>query len=141
MVVLSDHWTRSVDSLGSTQADFSGPYFGQLAWFTKFHHEQLPSALERYANEAKRLTQVLEDWLVKQKTDQGETWLVGGRMTYVDLAFITWQIVIGMVVRKDVYDMTEYPSVNAWITNMIHRDAVKKTLKKAGWGMPVYGEA
>jgi glutathione S-transferase len=30
------------------QTTAQGPYYGQAAWFTKFHHEQLPSAKERY---------------------------------------------------------------------------------------------
>lgn len=118
----------------------SGPYFGQLAWFVKFHQEKIPSAIERYSNEAKRLTQVLEDWLSKQESAGDGPWLVGDKMTFADLSFITWTLVIGMIADKDVYNISEYPTVNAWIARMIHREAVKKAIKNAGWGKPVYGE-
>jgi len=35
-----------------------GPYFGQAAWFAKFHHEQLPSAKERYFDQIKSVLRV-----------------------------------------------------------------------------------
>ncbi|RYO75308.1 hypothetical protein DL764_010478 [Monosporascus ibericus] len=37
-----------------------GPYFGQAGWFTVLHHEKLPSAIERYRGEVKRILGVLE---------------------------------------------------------------------------------
>ena len=56
-----------------------GPYFGQAAWFLNFHHEQLPSAQERYLKEIERVTEVLDGWLSKHK------YLVGDKATYADL--------------------------------------------------------
>jgi glutathione S-transferase len=50
-----------------------GPYFGQGAWFTKFHPEKLPSAQERYLNEIKRVVGVLDKHL------QGREYLVGDK--------------------------------------------------------------
>ncbi len=32
-----------------------GPYFGQRVWYTTFHQEKLPSVVERYSNEIKRV--------------------------------------------------------------------------------------
>lgn len=36
------------------QASGVGPYFGQKAWFDHYHHEKLPSAIERYDKEIQR---------------------------------------------------------------------------------------
>ena len=62
------------------------PYFGQATWFQKFHSEKIPSAIERYDNEVKRVFGVLESVLVKRPSG----FLVGDKATIADLAFITW---------------------------------------------------
>ena len=69
------------------QPSFS-PYFGQSAWFQKFHSEKLPSAIERYNNEIKRVFSVLEGVLSKQK------YLVGNKVTIADLSFIPWNVAV-----------------------------------------------
>ncbi|KIP08814.1 hypothetical protein PHLGIDRAFT_23327 [Phlebiopsis gigantea 11061_1 CR5-6] len=66
------------------QASGQGPYYGQVAWFSKYHPEKIPSAIERYCNEAKRVLSVLESVLSKQE------WLVGGKMTVADIPFVMW---------------------------------------------------
>ena len=66
------------------QVSGQGPYYGQANWFNVAHPERLPSAIERYKNEIKRVTGVLERVL------EGKEWLVGGKCTYADLAFIPW---------------------------------------------------
>lgn len=63
------------------QASGQGPYFGQLGWFAFFHQEKIPSAIERYKNEVKRVLSVLDGVLSKQ------SWLVGGKPTIADLSF------------------------------------------------------
>lgn len=73
-----------------------GPYYGQAAWFTKFHPEQLPSAQERYYKEIKRVTSVLEGHLQKQDKGQDGPWLVGNKFSYADLAFVPWQYIVQM---------------------------------------------
>jgi len=62
------------------------PYFCQAAWFQKFHSEKIPSAIERYDNETKRVFGVLESVLAKCPSG----YLVGDKATVADLAFITW---------------------------------------------------
>jgi glutathione S-transferase len=62
------------------------PYFGQAAWFRKSHSEKIPSAIERYDNEIKRVFGVLE--LVLAERPSG--YLVGDKATIADLSFITW---------------------------------------------------
>ena len=66
------------------QASGQGPYFGQVAWFLFYHPEKVPSALERYRNEIKRVFGVLEAVLSKQE------WLVGGKATVADISFISY---------------------------------------------------
>lgn len=68
-----------------------GPYYGQAVWFTKFHSEQVPSAKERYYNEVKRVTSVLDGHLKSQPKGADGPWLVGGKFSYADLAFVPWQ--------------------------------------------------
>ena len=60
------------------QMSGQGPYFGQKGWFSRFHTEHLPSAIDRYANEIKRVVGVLDRVL----KDNGTGWLVGGKCTY-----------------------------------------------------------
>ena len=66
------------------QASGQGPYFGQAAWFSYFHEEKIPSAIERYKKEIQRVWSVLES-VLKEKE-----WLVAGKCTVADLSFITY---------------------------------------------------
>lgn len=68
------------------QASGQGPYFGQLAWFTFFHPEKIPSAQERYKNEILRVLGVLESVLSQQE------WLNAGKVTVADLSFIQFVV-------------------------------------------------
>ena len=65
------------------QSSGQGPYFGQAAWFTFYHPEKIPSAVDRYKNEIKRVLGVLDGVLAKQE------WLVAGKATIADISFIT----------------------------------------------------
>lgn len=116
------------------QATGQGPYFGQAVWFKKFHPEKIPSALDRYLKEIDRVSGVLEGWLAKQKEQYPTTdgpWLVGGRISYADIAFVQWQRVIGMILQKDEYDIERYPLLNEWIQKMLARDTVKKAIERS----------
>lgn len=109
------------------QTTGQGPYYGQAVWFTKFHHEQLPSAIERYTKEIGRVTGVLEGHLEKQKSEAagGEgPWLVGGKFSYADLAFVPWQDFAPKVVKG--FNADEYPVVKDWMERMTGRESVKK---------------
>jgi len=81
-------------------------------------------ALDRYAKEANRITAVLEEHLSKQK--KGEEWLVGGKCSYADIAFVSWQGGLGMVATKEEYDEDKYPHVKAWLARMLEREGTKK---------------
>lgn len=112
--------------VSQTYTDTSkGPYFGQLAWFKKFHPEPVPSAEERYSNEVKRVSGVLEGYLKRQKTNGDGPWLVGDRISYADISFLSWQL-IAVTFFAGAYDPSEFPTVTAWVEKMKNRPAIKK---------------
>lgn len=119
------------------QVSGQGPYFGQAAWFAKFHPEQLPSAKERYNNEVKRVSGVLDEWLGQQKQKYAETggdgpWLVGNRCSFADISFIMWDLVIGMILPKEEYDTSKFPHLADWYGRMASRKAIKPVVSAAG---------
>lgn len=78
-----------------------GPYYGQGVWFAFFHHEKLPSAVERYFKEAERVRSVLDLHLSRQagekqgaKVATKDVWLVGDKMTVADLSWFIWEQII-----------------------------------------------
>lgn len=110
------------------QTTGQAPYFGQAAWFVKFHHEKLPSAIERYLNEIQRVLGVLERVLSDQKekyAGQGGDgpWLVGNKVSYADIAFVPWQNAIRDVLG-DKYSDENFPAVREWLTKLRARPAV-----------------
>jgi glutathione S-transferase len=114
------------------QVSGQGPYYGQAVWFTKFHGERIPSAIERYTKEIGRVTSVLEGHLAQEKEKNSGTdgpWLVGNKMSYADLAFVPWQRLVGTMLEGHKAD--EYPLVKEWIGKMTSRPAVKSVFEKA----------
>ncbi|KAF2266171.1 glutathione S-transferas-like protein [Lojkania enalia] len=114
------------------QVSGQGPYYGQAVWFKKFHHEQLPSAIERYCKEIHRVTGVLEGHLAKNKV-QGNSdgpWLVGDRISYADLSFVSWQV-IGTKKVPEYFNPDEYPHVKEWIDKMMSRKAIQSVMEAA----------
>ena len=114
------------------QATGQGPYYGQASWFKKYHPEHLPSALDRYVKEANRVTSVLEGHLAaKQKQsreDDGDSegpWLVGNKISYVDLAFVPYQTMIYMILGKEEYDEDDFPLVKQWLGRIHSRKSVQ----------------
>jgi glutathione S-transferase len=115
------------------QMSGQGPYYGQAAWFRKFHHEQLPSAIDRYVAEVKRVTGVLESHLSKQRTAHSDSigdgpWLVGNKMTYADMSFLAWQIIVSFFPVPDLYEAGSFPEVFGWLERMKTREGIKKVL-------------
>ena len=115
------------------QASGQGPYYGQAAWFKKFHPEPVPPALERYVKEVNRVSGVLDAYLAQQQKDGGGDgpWLVGNKLSYADLSFIHWQKVIGAILEKDEYNLDNFPHVKDWIGRMSERAKVKAVLESA----------
>ncbi|KAF1938888.1 glutathione S-transferas-like protein [Clathrospora elynae] len=112
------------------QVSGQGPYFGQAMWFTIYHSEQLPSAQDRYYAEIKRVTGVLEDHLKKQVKGKDGPWLVGGKYSFADMAFVPWQAIAGAVLGQKV-DLKEFTEVSAWIEKMKARKSIGPVLEAA----------
>lgn len=111
------------------QMSGQGPYFGQAAWFAFAHPEKIASALDRYFKEIGRVTAVL-DGLLSDKE-----YLVGGKCSYADLAFIPWYQLVpllgsnGTDEQKAMLKLDEkYPHYAKWMKAMLERPAVKKVL-------------
>ncbi|KAJ5228211.1 hypothetical protein N7489_008919 [Penicillium chrysogenum] len=107
------------------QASGQGPYYGQLGWFVR-QTENQNVAIERYTNEVRRVTGVLD------KALSGRQWLVGDKCTFADLAFVPWQNMVGMIIQdKDVEQdfARSFPNVQAWMERMKQMPAVVKVLQ------------
>ncbi|KAH7090697.1 glutathione S-transferase [Paraphoma chrysanthemicola] len=109
------------------QVSGQGPYYGQAMWFTRFHKEQIESAKQRYYDEIKRVTSVLEGHLRKQEKGADGPWLVGGKFSHADLAFLPWQNIAANVF-KDIVDLSEFTEVADWLERLKNRPALKKVL-------------
>ena len=83
----------------------SSPYFGQSAWFQHYHPEKVPSAVERYNNEIKRVFGVLDTVLSNQK------YLVGDKVTIADLSFIPWNMAVAGRLIPDLDLEGDYPAL------------------------------
>lgn len=114
-----------------------GPYFGQWAWFLRFHSEKLPSAVTRYATETERIISVLDGVL----TDSAAGWLVGNHCTYADLSFVTWaHVADGMFKQSGTADVLgRYPSYNKWLKAMGERASVKEVIEAISKGRVEHG--
>jgi glutathione S-transferase len=97
-----------------------GPYFGQKAWFERYHAEKLPSAIERYRKEIKRVLGVVDSHLAKQGTD----YLTGNKVTYADIMFIPY--FKGLVVLAPEVSTSEFKNYEAWLERLMSRPAVAK---------------
>ncbi|KAI1127510.1 glutathione S-transferase [Nemania abortiva] len=108
------------------QVSGQGPYFGQLGWFERHHSERLPSAIERYTNEAKRIIGVIDGHLAKNDTK----FLVGDKPTYADLMFIPYFKAVGKgsLMATDV-DTAQWVHYTAWMKRLHDRPAVAKVAK------------
>jgi glutathione S-transferase len=115
------------------QASGQGPYYGQAAWFKAFHTEKLPSAIERYVSEVNRVTSVLERVLSENtKAGLDGPWLVGGKYSFADFAFVSWQTIITKLVSTEEYNPENYPTVSQWLNKMLERPTVQAGLGQGG---------
>jgi glutathione S-transferase len=105
------------------QVSGQGPYSGQLNWFENHHPgPKVASAIDRYTKEVERMLTVLDTRLA----ENGTGWLVGDRLTYVDLAFLPYATITGNggLVGKEL-DTGRWKQYSAWIAKMRDREAVK----------------
>ncbi|KAG9375980.1 Glutathione S-transferase II [Pyrenophora tritici-repentis] len=99
------------------QVSGQGPYYGQASC------EKLPSAINRYVEEAKRICGVLEQSLTDRE------WLVGDKMTIADLAFVPWNDRLDVVLMCPIESKFDsFPRVKDWHERMIARPSWKKAM-------------
>jgi glutathione S-transferase len=103
------------------QVSGQGPYFGQAAWFTVYHPEKVPSAVERYVNEIRRVAGVLDRSL-------HSGYLVGSRYSYVDAAFLPWFEVAKLFWEEEMDLEKDFPRVKAWLGRVKARPAIARTI-------------
>jgi len=102
-----------------------GPMFGQAHHFMFNPKEEVPYAVERYHNEAKRLYRVMNKRL-------GEAAYLGGDdYTIADIATFPWVDRF----RRHQVALEDYPDVLRWHTELWERPAVKK-----GMEVPFYNQ-
>jgi glutathione S-transferase len=107
------------------QVSGQGPYYGQAYWFMKLHPETVKSAQDRYYAEIKRVTSVLDGHLKGQEKGVDGPWLVGGRFSYADLAFVSWQHTVEVLLKEQV-DLSEFEAVTDWMKRLKKREAIAK---------------
>jgi len=96
-----------------------GPMFGQANHFRQYAVEKIPYAVERYTNEANRLTHVLDKRL-------GEApYLAGDEYSIADMAVFPW---MRNADRRGI-NMAENPHAQRWFDAINARPAVQRALK------------
>lgn len=98
-----------------------GPYFGQVVWFTLYHPEKLPSAVDPYVNEIRRVSNVLDRVL------QDKEFLVGGKFSFADTAFVTWYTIVVLFPERINLE-ADFPRLNSWLERMKLCPAIAKIL-------------
>jgi len=102
------------------QMSGQGPYFGQSAWFQYSSKEKHPDAIERYNNEIRRVLGVLDGVLATRD------YLVGGRCTIADIAFVPWNAGVPAFLIPGLDLDKEFPHMAKWHKRVTDRDALKK---------------
>ncbi|PGG96477.1 glutathione S-transferase, partial [Blastomyces parvus] len=144
----AEHW-HSIQWL-HFQVSGQGPYFGQASWFLNHHPEKLPSAIERYENEMKRVCSVLEGWLAgtlgaaegsgAQGKGKERQYLVGDKCSFADLAFIPWHSHVDKAIGRGAFgggveQAKDFPYMHAWMERIRGREGAKEVsaLNAAEW--------
>ncbi|KAI0903462.1 glutathione S-transferase [Ustulina deusta] len=116
------------------QVSGQGPYYGQAGWFHHQHPEVVPSAIERYDAQARRVLAVLDGWL------EGRDWLVGDKMTYADISFVPWNDRFDAVVSCHADNKFEgFANVASWHECMTRRHSWKVAMRHRDRGMDEQG--
>ncbi|KAI1335705.1 glutathione S-transferase [Xylariaceae sp. FL0016] len=106
------------------QTSGQGPYYGIAGWFIHLHPEKVQSAIERYTNQVTRVLCVLEGCL------EGKEWLVGDKMTYVDMAWVPWNDRVDTSLGIPESDKFKgFPNVKAWHERMVSLPSWEKTIQ------------
>ena len=93
-----------------------GPMFGQYNHFKSYAPEPIPYAVDRYANEVRRLHRVLEKRLSQT------AFLAGADYSIADIATFPW---VRNPDRRGV-NLEDFPAVRRWHDSIASRAAVKR---------------
>jgi GST-like protein len=96
-----------------------GPMFGQANHFRAYSVEKISYAIERYTNEANRLTNILDKRLGEAR------YLAGGEYSIADIAVFPWM----RNADKRGINMAEYPHAQRWFDAINARPAVRRALQ------------
>jgi len=96
-----------------------GPMFGQANHFRAYAVEKIPYAIERYTNEANRLTNILDKRLGEAR------YLAGDDYSIADMAVFPWM----RGADKRGINMAEYPHAKRWFDAINARPAVQCALQ------------
>lgn len=104
-----------------------GPMFGQFGHFFKFAADKTTDdyAVNRYADEAKRLLGVVEKRL------EGREWIMGDDYTIADIALFPWLNAINFYGGQERLNLAAHKNVTAYIERGLARPAAK-----AGMNVP-----
>jgi glutathione S-transferase len=86
------------------------PSFSQSGWFQIHHPEKVPSAVERYNNEIRRILGVLDSVLSKQE------YLLGDKATVADLSFFPMNYSASRLLGEGFDFDTEFPNTARQVT-------------------------
>lgn len=87
----------------------------------------MESAIDRYSDEIIRVLGVLEAHLTKT----GNPYLVGEKCSYVDLMFVPWNGLLGMLMGENFEEefKTKFPMTHEWNSRLNERKGVKAMAK------------
>lgn len=130
------------------QTSGHAPMIGQALHFKYFHSVNVPSAIDRYSDEVRRVYGVVEMALSERReallleldTDYSKgltpmsqsryfhhpVWLVGDRCTIADLCFVPWNYVVD---RIGIDLKSEFPEIYKWTRHMMARPAVARAFQ------------
>ena len=93
-----------------------GPMLGQAHHFRQYAPEQIPYAVDRYTNEARRLYHVADRRLGEAR------FLAGDDYTIADIASFPWT----RSHERQGVDFADYPNVKRWFDEIAARPAVER---------------
>ena len=93
-----------------------GPMFGQASHFLRYAPEKIPYAVDRYSNESRRLSRVLDTRLADHE-------FVAGEYSIADMAIFPWVHAVERVVG-----LADFPHLARWVETLRARPAVARGL-------------
>jgi GST-like protein len=103
-----------------------GPMFGQVGFFYKFAGREWEDKrpLDRYADESKRLLQILDARL------HGRKWIMGDEYTIADIALLGWvRNLVEFYEAAHLVAYDEVDDVHLWLDRGLARPAVQRGLQ------------